>query len=172
MKVRVALTALMTLAALGCDGESDGIVGGGNAPLRFDATLTGDAERPDPVVTSATGTADFTVTTGTSSVYDPNSTDVTLVTYSVSVSGLSGAATMAHIHGPADEAVATGVIVPLTVTSTETSGVIISGSFSSTGNATVSMDSLLTLLQNGNSYVNVHTDVNQPGEIRGQIRPR
>jgi hypothetical protein len=64
---------------------------------------------------------------------------------------------------------AAGIIVPLTVTGTGTSGNIISGTFTSTGNAAVSMDSLLVLLRNGNSYVNVHTAANPDGEIRGQI---
>lgn len=168
MKLHVALVALLALTAGACDDDDDP-VGGNNDPLAFSVSLTGAAERPDPVVTTATGSATFTVTKGSATTYDPNSSGATTVTYSVTVSGLSGPATMAHIHGPAGTSEAAGVIVPLTVTSTETSGMIISGNFTTTGNAAVSMDSLVTLLRNGNSYVNVHTDVNQPGEIRGQI---
>jgi hypothetical protein len=171
MKVLKALTTLLGFAALGCGGYgSNNVTGSSNAPLRFTATLTGDAERPTQVVTSASGTASFTVTTGTSTAYDPALPGQTAVAYSVTVSGLSGPATAAHIHGPATVDDAAGPIVPLTVTSTGTSGVVVSGTFSSTGNANVSMDSLLVLLRNGMSYVNVHTAANPNGEIRGQIR--
>jgi hypothetical protein len=38
-----------------------------------------------------------------------------------------------------------------------------------TGNANVSGDSLLVLLNNGNAYVNIHTQNRTGGEIRGQI---
>jgi hypothetical protein len=169
MKIHVALVAMLALAAVGCDDDDDPVGGDIPDPLEFTATLTGAAERPDPVTTTATGAATFTVTKGSATGYDPNSSGATTVTYSVTVADLSGPSTMAHIHGPAGVEEAAGVIVPLTVTSSNTSGMIISGTFSTTGNAAVSMDSLVVLLRNGNSYVNVHTDANPPGEIRGQI---
>ncbi|MEX1258031.1 MAG: CHRD domain-containing protein [Gemmatimonadota bacterium] len=169
MKTHFALFALLALMTVGCD--DDDPTGPGNTdPLESDATLTGAAERPDPVTTDATGTATFTVTKGSTTGHDPDASGATTVTYSVSVTGLSGPATMAHIHGPAGVEAAAGIIVPLTVTNTAgTTGVIISGSFTTTGNAAVSMDSLVVLMRNGNSYVNVHTAANPPGEIRGQI---
>jgi hypothetical protein len=138
-------------------------------PLSFTATMTGAAARPTPVVTDATGSATFTITKGSTTGYDPNATGPTTVSYTATVSGLSGPVTAAHIHGPAGLEAATGVIVPLTVTGTGTSGAVLSGSFTSTGNATIAMDSLVVLMQNGNSYVNIHTAANRAGEIRGQI---
>lgn len=168
MKARLALSAILALGALtvaACDNSNDNPTGGGNTTDTFSATLTGDAERPNPVVTTATGSAGFTVVSTTTSPITHT------VTYSVTVNGLSGPATAAHIHGPADAENAAGVIVPLTITGTGTTGSIISGTFTATGNTNVSMDSLLVLLKNGNAYVNVHTAANPDGEIRGQIHP-
>ena len=58
-------------------------------PQSFKVALTG-AQQVPPVQTSATGTADLS--------YDPVTR---VVTWSVTYSGLSGPATMAHFHGPA-----------------------------------------------------------------------
>jgi hypothetical protein len=162
MKARLAISALLACTAVtmvACDDDEP--TGGGNNPETFTATLTGDAEVP-PVTTTATGSAGFTSSTA-------NST--TTVSYSATVTDLSGPASAAHIHGPADANTAAGVIVPLQIVNSGTSGAIISGSFQSTGNANVSMDSLLVLLRNGNAYINIHTAANPDGEIRGQIRP-
>lgn len=167
MKVHLPLLAMLAVFTVACD--DDPVAPETPDPLEFSVTLTGAAERPDPVETNATGTATFTVTKGSSNGYDPDATGPTTVTYSASVTGLSGPATGAHIHGPAGLEAPAGVIVPLTVTSSNMSGNIISGSFTSTGNAMISMDSLLVLMRNGNSYVNIHTAANAPGEIRGQI---
>jgi hypothetical protein len=162
MKVRFALTALLaftTVAAIGCDDDDDP-TGNETVTEIFTTNLTGAAERPTPVTTAATGTATFTaVTTPTG----------TTVTYSVTATGLSGPATAAHIHGPADANTAANPIVTLVVSGTGTSGVIVSGSFTATGHATIDMTALLALLRNGNAYVNVHTTANPGGEIRGQI---
>jgi hypothetical protein len=65
-----------------------------------------------------------------------------------------------------------GVIVPLNPVAAQTSGRIATGSFTAANitAAGVSFDSLLVLMRNGNSYVNVHT-VNHPaGEVRGQVQ--
>ena len=166
MKARLALTTILAFGALtfvACDDDDDP-TGGGNEPETFTATLTGPAEVP-PVTTDATGSAGFTVTRSTGTPV------VTTVAYSATVTGLSGDATVAHIHGPADVNTSADIIVPLTVTATGTSGQIIAGSFTTTGNANVSIDSLVVLLRNGNSYINIHTAANPTGEIRGQIRP-
>lgn len=170
MIARFAFSALAAgLATLGC-GDYNSPVAPGNTALRFTASLAADAERPNPVVAPGSGSATFSVTTGTSTVYNPGSTGQKTVAYSVTVNGLTGAATSAHIHGPADENSAADLIVPLSITSSERSGLIISGSFSATSDPNVSMDSLLVLMRNGLAYVNVHTATNPDGEIRGQIR--
>jgi CHRD domain len=61
------------------------------APVSFKVPLTG-AQQVPTVKTAATGTADL--------AYDPATR---VVRWNVSYSGLSGAATMAHFHGPAAE---------------------------------------------------------------------
>lgn len=162
MSVRFAVSALLaltTVAAVGCD-DDDEPTGNETVTETFAANLTGAAERPTPVTTAATGTATFTATTTSTG---------TTVTYSVTVTGLSGPATAAHIHGPADANTSASPIVPLVVSGTGTSGAIISGSFTTTGHATIDIAALLALLRNGNAYVNVHTAANPGGEIRGQI---
>jgi hypothetical protein len=157
MKARHALTALLaltTVTAVACD-DDDEDPGGPPDTETFEADLTGDAERPDPVVTTATGDAEFTAST---------SGGVTTVVYTVTVSGdLSGPVTAAHIHGPAGANDVADPIVTLTVSNTTgTNGILVSGSFTAT--ATV-----LQHMQAGNTYVNLHTTANPGGEIRGQI---
>lgn len=162
MKFRIALTSLLALSVVGavsCDDDDEDPNGPPDTET-FTANLTGDAERPTPVTTAATGTATFTSTTSGST---------TTITYSVSVTGLSGPATAAHIHGPADVNSAATPIVTLIITSTNTSGTIIAGTFTATGHATIDMAALLQALENGTTYLNVHTAANPNGEIRGQI---
>ena len=50
-------------------------------------------------------------------------------------------------------------------------GFVMSGTITNANNANVSLDSLRTLFNNGNAYVNVHTSVNPGGEIRDQVHP-
>ena len=168
MKVRYAVTALLALTTaftVACDDDEDDGTGPVVTPEDFTAALTGAAERPTPVVTTATGTATITFTPASSST-------AASVAYSVTVQGLTGPATVAHIHGPAGVDAAASPIVSFNVTTTSTtSGIIAAGVFTSTGHATITMDSLAVLLRNGNAYVNVHTAANPNGEIRGQIVP-
>jgi len=137
---------------------------GDEAPLdRFAAPLlTGAKERPTPVVTTATGSATFELL------------NATTVRYSVSVTGITGA-TMAHIHTAVADS-AGPVAVTLFTSATPTgplSGVLASGSFtvSNIQLPGVTLDSLLTLMRRGRTYVNVHTLLNPTGEIRAQIDP-
>ena len=82
---------------------------------------------------------------------------------------------MAHIHtGVADSA---GPIAVTLFTSTTPTGLLTgtlaTGTFTSTNVqlSGVSLDSLLSLMRRGRTYVNVHTQANQSGEIRAQIEP-
>jgi CHRD domain len=50
-------------------------------------------------------------------------------------------------------------------------GIVAVGSITNANNASVSLDSLRVLFNNGHAYANVHTLVNPGGEIRDQIHP-
>jgi CHRD domain len=116
----------------------------------FNATLSGAMEVP-AVETAATGAATVTV----------KGMEMTLTgTYE----GLSGAAQAAHIHGPAAEGANADVVVPLTFTEGATAG---SGTLAGAGTLT---EAQLGELKAGMYYVNVHTEANGGGEIRGQLK--
>jgi hypothetical protein len=78
--------------------------------------------------------------------------------YTVNYAGLTGNATMAHFHGPAEPGKNAGVVVP------------VQGSTASPikGNATLT-DAQASDLLAGKWYFNVHTEANKGGEIRGQV---
>ena len=75
-----------------------------------------------------------------------------------SVSGLSGAATAAHFHGPAEAGKNAGVLVPAPIGP--------SGAFE--GSATLT-DDQAKALSSGQVYFNIHTAANPNGEVRGQV---
>lgn len=156
LSTALALTAVLFAAAC----ENDDAIG--PQQEQFTATLTGQAERPNPVTTAATGVATFTVTGGNT------------INYTINVSNLAGV-TAAHIHGPAGSEANAGVVATLhsTANAGTTNGILAQGTLMA-GSALLStgitVDSVLTLMRNGNAYVNVHTSTNRAGEIRGQIR--
>jgi hypothetical protein len=164
MKFRIALTtsllALSTVGMVACDDDDEDPNGPPDTET-FTATLNGASEVPPVTTTTATGTATFTATT---------TGNTTTIVYTVTVSGnLSGPVTAAHIHGPANATGTANPIVTLQVTSQNATGVVVSGSFTTTGNATINMAQLLAHMDAGNTYVNLHTTANPNGEIRGQI---
>lgn len=113
---------------------------------KMNATL--DAKSEVPANTSAgTGTADID--------YDPASKKLS---WKLTYSGLSGAATAAHFHGPAEAGKNAGVAVP--IPNPASSPV--------EGSATLT-DAQAADLVAGKYYVNVHTAANPGGEIRGQV---
>ena len=85
-------------------------------------------------------------------------TNTKTLTWTVDYSGLSGPAIAAHIHGPADPGANAGIAVPF------------SGNLASPikGSATLT-EAQIAQLEAGKWYVNIHTDANKPGEIRGQL---
>jgi hypothetical protein len=130
----------------------------------FDATLSGASEVP-PVQTSASGFADLDVEVENGQ---------RVVDYQLSVSNISGV-TQAHIHqvnssenGP--------IIVPLfnastpagPVTGQVSEGQITPANFVGPLQG-MQLDDLISLMQNGSAYVNVHTEQNPQGEIRGTV---
>jgi len=90
----------------------------------------------------------------------------TQLTMNVTYRGLSGPATMAHIHGPATSGGSAGVLVDLApVGAPYDSGGNLSGTVALT-------PTQLGYVIDGLTYINFHTDANQSGELRGQILPQ
>jgi len=121
------------------------------APVSFTVPLTG-AQQVPPLQVSGSGTADMT--------YDPTTR---VLTWSITYSGLSGTATMAHIHGPAPEGKNAGIEIWLSRRGSEAASPI-------TGKATLTAAQARQLMA-GDMYINVHTRAHPAGEIRGQIMP-
>lgn len=111
--------------------------------MSYTADLSAGAEVP-PNDSPATGSADVTV-----------DTDAKTVSWTVTVSDLSGDATAAHIHGPADTDENAGPVINM-------SDAIMEGSAEIT-------DAQIEELKSGMYYVNIHTEKNPKGEIRGQL---
>lgn len=157
---RVLRLALLAAAvAVACDDDDDdgGTIGPSPTAEEFSATMSGASERPDPVETTGSGTADFTVSGDT-------------LYYTIMVDSLTSPVTAAHIHGPAGpEAVAPPIVGFAIIDTTLTSGTIATGFVTAPTDPSVSQDSVVALMRNGNAYVNVHTTNFPDGEIRGQI---
>jgi hypothetical protein len=123
-------------------------------PTTWVTTLNGANEVPPKTVAG----------TGSVSIVKNGAT----YTYTISYSGMTGALTAAHIHGPAAVGVNANPIVPFDVTGALATGAL-TGTFTGTNNVNISPDSLDKLMTSGNAYVNLHTAANVPGEIRGQL---
>jgi hypothetical protein len=120
------------------------------SPVRADtvtlkATMNGTSEVP-PNDSKGTGTVTVTYDTGSK-----------LMSWKGSYSGLSGPATAAHFHGPAEPGKNSGVAVPIP-----------NPTASFEGSATLTDAQSADLLA-GRYYANVHTEANKGGEIRGQV---
>jgi hypothetical protein len=134
-------TMLATLAL----GATIGFAGPAFAD-KMKATLDGKSEVP-PTTTSGKGTADIDYDGATKKL-----------SWKVNYSGLSGPATAAHFHGPAEAGKNAGVAVPI---SNPASSPV-------EGSATLT-DAQAADLMAGKYYVNIHTAANPGGEIRGQV---
>jgi hypothetical protein len=167
--LRLSGCVLLALSAalVACDDDDDPITP--DTPTQFTATLDDGNERPNPVTTNtnATGRATFTVNDNGS------------INYTVWVSNTTSAVTACHIHAGEDDA-AGPVIVTLcepnptsAAVTTETqiaTGTIERGVNSTTkARSPIDLDALLKMIISGDAYVNVHTNTNLPGEVRGQI---
>jgi hypothetical protein len=113
---------------------------------KMKVTLDGKAEVP-PNTSAGKGTADLD--------FDAASKKLS---WKLTYSGLSGAPTAAHFHGPAEAGKNAGVAVAIPN----------AGSSPVEGSATLT-DAQAADLMAGKYYINVHTAANPAGEIRGQV---
>ena len=145
------LSVVTLLAVTACGDDDDPVI---PEPARnFTATLTGLKERPNPVQPAGNGTATFTL----------DEAETTL-NYTITVASMTSAITASHIHlGNAN--VSGSVIVALT---TPVNGQTVNGTITSqsTLGLGLSFSSLVALIRNGDTYVNVHTS-NDPASCSG-----
>jgi hypothetical protein len=113
--------------------------------MTMKVNLTSAAEVP-PNNSPGKGTADVGFDTATK-----------VLTWKVTYSGLTGPATMAHFHGPAEAGKNAPVAVPFK-----------DAASGAEGSATLTDAQAADLLA-GRMYINVHTEANKGGEIRGQV---
>jgi len=113
--------------------------------VKLKTSLDGATEVP-PVTSEGKGTATLSLDTASKKL-----------SYTVEYSGLSGPATMAHIHGPAAPGANAGVVVPLTSTPSPLKGEV------------TLTDAQIADLLAGKDYINVHTAAHPSGEIRGYV---
>lgn len=120
----------------------------------FTVYMTGEAERPNPVANpNGLGTGTLVIEGNT-------------LHFDIRYSGLTGPAIGAHIHGLATAAQSTNVLINLenhNGSEFSTGGVL-------SGSVTLTPAQKAAILA-GKTYVNVHTDANTGGEIRGQVAP-
>lgn len=145
----VSRRIVFALAALACVAWAGTATA---APIKFKAPLTG-AEQTPPVATKGKGTANLT--------WDPTTR---VVSWRITFSGLSGAATMAHFHNGANGAKCGGpVVIWLTKKGSPVESPI-------TGKATLTPDQAKQF-EAGDWYINVHSKDHPGGEICGQVMP-
>lgn len=151
-----ALACLSALALLAVSSPASG------QPLNFRTHLSGSSEVP-PVATEAQGEVIFQL-----------NSDGTELSFRLNVANIENVRA-AHIHFAA-EGVNGPVVVPLfsgpTISGrfqgTLASGVITSAELTGPLAGGVLGD-LIAIMESGEAYVNVHTDQNPGGEIRGQV---
>lgn len=111
--------------------------------MMFSTELTGAAQVP-PVETEATGTAEVTV-----------DTEAMTVSWTMTTEGLSGDPVAAHFHGPAGPEETAPPVIDISENMME-------------GSAEITAEQM-QMIQDGMTYINVHTEANPDGEIRGQV---
>ncbi|MGA7898082.1 MAG: CHRD domain-containing protein [Nitrososphaeraceae archaeon] len=146
----VITVLVVSIVVVSTNGITDRFAFAQGAQKKFTANLSGKSEVP-PVDTKASGTAQF-----------QPSADGKQIDYELNVKDTNNFM-MAHIHqGKSGE---NGQpVVPLSMGKAKITSGDLQGPLSGK-----QLADLVKLLENGDAYVNVHTQQNQNGEIRGQI---
>jgi hypothetical protein len=140
--LRVALLASSCLLALTATSFAE--------TMTFKTQLSAKEEVPP---NDSKGKGDVTATFDTASKK---------LSWKVDYSGLTGPAIMAHFHGPAAAGKNAPVVVPIFTSAAAAKS-------PAEGSATLNDDQAKQLMA-GEWYVNVHTEKNKGGEIRGQLK--
>ncbi|KFE67115.1 CHRD domain-containing protein [Hyalangium minutum] len=141
---RLFIACVAALSLVACGGGTE-----------LTAVLSGAAEKPSAVTTTGSGSTDVTV--------DGKKIEVT-----GSFKDLSGNATAAHIHGPADASSTAGVFCNLTVPAAASGSITTDKNAGSCG-AIELTEAQVADFEAGKYYINIHTAANANGEIRGQL---
>lgn len=133
----------------------------GETVKNFVAPLSGDQEVP-PVETNATGVTTFKL-----------SKDGTALSYKLNVANIEDAFA-AHIHcAPFGENGPVGVTLHAGLIEGKFQGTLAEDTISTPDDGNdcgwADLDDVLAAVSSGDTYVNVHTEANPGGEIRGQI---
>ena len=137
-----ALALLVGLALLAAPAKAE--------TVKFEAMLNQDQAVPAPTAVAEAG----------GRAYVTLETDSNQIAWVIEYYSLSGEIVAIHIHGPAGHGESGDVSVVIDNTS-ETVGEL-------TGSAQIGAEQVQQLMD-GLWYVNVHTELNGPGEIRGQL---
>lgn len=153
---RMSMAALAAVAAIGMTGcsmmprpDQGDHAGPSTSLVAFSTQLRASNEVP-PVASQGVGAVD--------AVLDK---ETNLLRWKANFSGLTGPATMAHFHGPAEVGANAGVALPWT-------GPVVSPM---EGSATLTPAQVADLMA-GRWYANIHTAAHPAGEIRGQMTVR
>jgi hypothetical protein len=159
MSIKVTLATIAIIVALGSI-TANGFINSALGQESFSAELTGGEEVP-PVDTNATGIANL-------------QDNVQTINYQLSVNDLVNV-TQAHIHR-GEEGENGKIVVTLYNTTMPTgpmSGLLSQGNITAANLvgplAGQQLTDLVSIMDNGTAYVNVHTKDFPLGEIRGQI---
>jgi hypothetical protein len=162
------LTSRVGLALIALAMAASPVLAGGD--FNFRSPMSGDAERPIPVVTDATGVATYKL-----------SADETELSYRLIVANIDGV-TQSHIHcgGPEDAGPVVAFLFGFNAAGVTENGVLAEGTITAANvipradspacpGGVANLADLVEKLRTGGAYTNVHTLEWPGGEIRGQI---
>ena len=156
MSVAGAILIGVTITACGDDEPA------APALVKFRATLAGSEEVP-PVTTSATGSSEFTLSRNNDTLFVSitvnNLSNVRFGHFHTGARGANGGVVAFLVDPPTLTGAQNGRIGKQFITAANLSGTL----------AGQPLTALVGLMRAGTIYVNLHTDLNAGGELRGQV---
>ncbi|QJR37235.1 CHRD domain-containing protein [Gemmatimonas groenlandica] len=132
------------------------------ALVKFRATLVGGEENP-PVTTTATGTSEFTLSRTNDTLFVNVSVtglnNMRFGHFHTGARGTNGAVVAFLVDGPTVVGASNGRVGKQFITAANLSGTLLGQP----------LTALIDQMRAGNIYVNLHTDANAGGEVRGQV---